>query len=717
MSASQATAPALERGYGSKQHSSPLTYSITIFLSAFLLFQVQLIAGKFMLPRFGGSPSVWNTCLLVFQILLLAGYAYAHFLSTRIPAKFQGLVHLGLLASSIGVLSVLAYVWRSPITPGRNWSPDSGTDPIWQVIRLLTTSVGIPFLALSTTGPLLQKWFSRTHSESPYRLYALSNLGSLLGLVTYPFLFERFLSVSSQSWLWSAGYVGFFVACGFCAWNLMRHERRQSTAAAAAKPVAPGTNRPSRGSLALWIVLPACASAMLLATTNLITEDIAVIPLLWVVPLCIYLLSFVLCFQSDRWYRRGPFHALYVVAFLLALHELMVPWGAHILLQLGACCLALFAVCMVCHGELARSRPVPSHLSTFYFMLSAGGALGSSFVVLIAPHLFDEIGEFPLALLTCGGLLLWTVVRDRNSWIYAKRAYRAIAFAGLILLMLQGYRYGMTLIGEQARGRLVFRTRNFFGVKRVAEDSTALWLLHGKIVHGVQLKDPDHRDQPTLYYKRSSGVGLLLANYPRPAQTGNEGLRVGLVGLGAGTLAAYGRAGDYFRFYEIDPQVVALSRAQKPAFTFMKDSPAKIDVIIGDARLSLADEASDGQFQNFDVLVLDAFSSDSIPVHLLTREAMGLYLRHLSGPNAVMAFHLTNRSLDLSPVIVGLSNAYNLSVTEVNDSFSRWMLVSANPRMLSLPGLEEHTQAVQTDHTIPLWTDDYSNLFEVLASH
>ena len=716
MSASQATAPALERRNGSKARPSTLTYSIAIFLSAFLLFQVQLIAGKFMLPRFGGSPSVWNTCLLVFQVLLLGGYAYAHLLSTRVSGKWQGPVHLVFLASSVAVLGVLAYVWRSPITPGRDWTPGGSNDPVWQVIRLLATSVGIPFLSLSTTGPLLQTWFSRIQVESPYRLYALSNLGSLLGLVTYPFLFERFFTVSSQSWLWSAGYMAFFAACALSAWNLMRHERHQ-LAAPAPKQAASNTNRPSLSSLALWIVLPACASAMLLATTNLITQDIAVIPLLWVAPLCIYLLSFILCFQSDRWYHRGAFQGLYVVAFLLALHELMVPWGAHVLLQLGTCCLALFAVCMVCHGELARSKPNPSHLSTFYFMLSAGGALGSLFVVLVAPRLFHEIGEFPVVLAACGGLLLLAVALDHSSWMYAKRAYRAVALVGLILLMFQGYRYGMALIGEHARGRLVFLTRNFFGVKRVEEDSAAFWLLHGKIVHGVQLKDPESREQPTLYYRRSSGVGLLLANYPRPAQTDSGGLRVGIVGLGAGTLAAYGQAGDYFRFYEIDPQVVDLSLAQKPAFTFVKDSPAKIDIITGDARLSLADEASRGQFQKFDVLVLDAFSSDSIPVHLLTREAMGLYLRHLSGPNAVMAFHLTNRSLDLSSVVVGLSHAYTLNATEVDNSYSTWVLVSANPRMLSLPGLQEHTRPIPISDTIPQWTDEYSNVFEVLAAH
>lgn len=263
----------------------------------------------------------------------------------------------------------------------------------------------------------------------------------------------------------------------------------------------------------------------------------------------------------------------------------------------------------------------------------------------------------------------------------------------------------------------MFRTRNFFGVKRVEENAVGIWLLHGNTVHGVQVKDPATHDVPTLYFKRSSGAGLVLTNYPRPVQSAQaQGLRVGIVGLGAGTLAGYGRPGDYFRFYEIDPQVVDLSRAPSPVFTFVKDSPAKIDIVLGDARLSMADEASRGELQKFDVLVLDAFSSDSVPVHLLTKEAMALYLRHLSGPNAVMAFHLTNRSLDLRPVVVGLSIAYNLSMTEVDDSFSRWVLVSPNPQMLGISGVRDHARPVQIGHTIPLWTDEYSNLFEVLAT-
>jgi uncharacterized membrane protein YdcZ (DUF606 family) len=693
---------------------SAVIYSVTILLSAFLLFQVQLIAGKYILPRFGGSPSVWNTCLLAFQILLLGGYAYAHFLSTRLSAKAQGRMHLALLTVSLVVMAVLAYRWRSPITPGMEWKQGAGGSPVWQVIRYLLSSVGIPFLLLSTTGPLLQVWFSRTHEQSPYRLYALSNLGSLLGLVTYPFVFERFLTISSQSWLWSAAYGGFLLACGACAWGFSRHEGQLHSPTP--EPPAHQASRPTWTSLALWIALPACASAMLLATTNLITQDIAVVPLLWVLPLCIYLLSFILCFQNDRWYRRGIFQGLYVVSFLLAL-QLLPSRSTDARLQVGAYCLILFAVCMVCHGELARSKPVAAHLSTFYFMLSAGGALGSVAVVLVAPRIFHDIGEFTLTLLGCGGLLLSVVILDRSSWFYQKRPYRAVALLALVALMLQGYRYGMTLIQNQRPGKVVLRERNFFGVKTIKEDATGTWLLHGTTVHGVQAKDAALHDEPTLYYQHLSGVGLVLDNYPRIDQaTGHpRALRVGVVGLGVGTLAAYGQSGDYFRLYEIDPQVVDFSRGRSPHFTFLKDSHAVVDVILGDARLSLAEEAVQGQLQKFDVLVLDAFSSDSVPVHLLTKEAMALYLRHLSGPNGIIAFHASNRTLDLRPVVAGLSREYNLAAAQVQQPLSRWLLVSANPQMFSLPGLREYARPLQVSKTIPLWTDEYSNLFQVLA--
>jgi uncharacterized membrane protein YdcZ (DUF606 family) len=719
VNSSQATAPAREPELGCEPRRRPsvIVYSVTIFLGAFLLFQVQLIAGKYILPRFGGSPAVWNTCLLVFQVLLLAGYSYAHLLSRRLPAKAQARVHLALLAVSLLVLTALAYVWRSPITPGAEWRPAQGGNPVWQVTQFLAMTVGTPFFLLSTTGPLLQGWFSRTHEHSPYRLYALSNLGSLLGLVTYPFFFERLLTVHSQSWLWSGAYVVFLVVCAACAWRFGGQQAPSRIRTEEA--VAGEGSQPSRATLLLWIALPACASAMLLATTNLITQDIAVVPLLWVLPLCIYLLSFILCFQCDRWFKRSLFHGLYALSFLLALQELSAPFGSHVLLQVSAFCLSLFAVCMVCHGELALSKPAYSHLSVFYFMLSAGGALGSAFVVLIAPRVFHDIGEFPLALLACGGLLLTVVMLDRGSWFYQKRLYRGAALLAVVLLMFQGYRYGMELIRTQGRGTVVFRARNFFGVKTVKEDAIGFWLVHGNTIHGVQLKDPAVHDEPTLYFKRLSGAGLLLDHYPRSGEvTGRpRNLRVGIVGLGAGTLACYGHAGDYFRFYEIDPQVVAFSVSRPPVFTFVKDSPATIDIVMGDARLSLEEEAAQGHLQKFDALILDAFSSDSVPVHLLTREAMALYLQHLSGPDAVMAFHLTNRSLDLRPVVAGLSREYKLATTEVlQPSSSDWILVSANPQMLSLPAIQEHSRPAQLKKTVPLWTDEYSNLFQVLAT-
>jgi len=686
-------------------------YAITIFLSAFLLFQVQLIIGKYILPWFGGSASVWNTCLLVLQLLLLAGYGYAHFLSRHLSGRWQSWIHMSLLTLSLILLCVLAFEWRSPITPGADWKVAFSVNPIGQVIRLLLATVGFPFLLLSTTGPLLQVWFSRTHERSPYRLYALSNAGSLLGLLSYPFLLER-IRLQSQAWMWSVCYVLFLIVYGVCAWLLGRHalERVREVEASPEDSI-----RSRLKPLLLWIALPTCSSAMLVATTNLICQEVAVIPLLWVLPLCVYLLSLIICFDSDRWYQRRIFHPLYGMAFLLALYALAQGPGVGILTQIGAYCLALFAVCMVCHGELALSKPARSRLSTFYLTMAAGGAFGSCLVVLVAPRIFLQIWEFQLSLLFCGVLLLIVVLVDRSSWFYQKRTYRAMMVVMLVLLMLEGYEYGMAWLKQQGKGMTLLRERNFFGVKAVQEDGLGIWLKHGQIQHGVQLKDPTVHDEPTLYYKRLSGIGLLLDHYPRPADSsGRPGnLRVGVVGMGAATLAAYGHAGDYFRFYEIDPQVVELSVGPKPTFTFMHDSPATIEVVLGDARLSLEDEAAHGHLQAFDVLALDAFSSDSIPVHLLTKEAMGLYLRQLRGPDSVLAFHLTNRALDLSPVVAGLSREFHLEAVEVEQTgFSDWILLSANPQILSLAAKYSHP--LYSSKSIPVWTDDYSNLFQVL---
>jgi hypothetical protein len=698
--------------------SVPVTtlYGATIFVSAFLLFQVQLIIGKYILPWFGGSPSVWNTCLLLFQILLLLGYVYAHAISSRFTIKSQVSWHFALLLASLTLLAAMAYRWPTPITPGTAWKPVPGGSPEWRVICVLAVSVGFPFLILSTTGPLLQVWLTRAQPGSPYRLYALSNAGSLLGILSYPFLEERFLFLRTQAWIWSVGYGLFLIAYGACAFGLQRHASAEED-----PPIrfSEACEKPKITSRVTWLALAACASAMLLATTNLICQEIAVIPLLWVLPLCVYLLSFIICFGNERWYRRSIFHPFYALAFASALSVLSAETAPHILIATSVFCLALFAVCMVCHGELVKRKPAPEFLSIFYLMVAAGGALGSIFVVLIAPHIFQRFWEFEVSLLVCGFLLLTGVLLDKESWFYKRPLVRLVLYAVIMVFVFQGYSYGMALIRRNAGGRVAFRARNFFGVKTVLQDEYGNWLMHGRTRHGVQLKDVAVRDEPTLYYKRLSGVGLILDHYPRVLDVSGKSqpLRVGVVGLGAGTVAAYGHAGDYFRFYEIDPQVVELSTTQKPWFSFLQDSRAAIDIALGDARLSLEKEATTGQLQKFDVLVLDAFSSDSIPVHLLTKEAMQLYIRHLRGPDSVIAFHLSNHALDLRPIADGLSREYGMaSVEVVQPGYSTWVLASANSNMVNLPELKERSKPVTVSHAAPMWTDEYSNLYNVLRS-
>src|SRR5882762_6602526 len=482
----------------------PLAFAATVFLSAFLLFQVQLIIGKYILPFFGGAASVWNTCMLFFQVLLLAGYGYSHFLASRVRLRAQAVIHGVLLISALAVLALVWWKWTTPLTPGLDWKPQPSDNPVWKILQLLAVTVAIPFFLLSTTGPLLQNWFGRTYAgKSPYRLYALSNAGSLLGLLSYPFLLER-IRLQSQAWMWSVCYALFLIVYGVCAWLLGRHalERVREVEASPEDSI-----RSRLKPLLLWIALPTCSSAMLVATTNLICQEVAVIPLLWVLPLCVYLLSLIICFDSDRWYQRRIFHPLYGMAFLLALYALAQGPGVGILTQIGAYCLALFAVCMVCHGELALSRPARSRLSTFYLTIAAGGAFGSCLVVLVAPRIFLQIWEFQLSLLFCGVLLLIVVLADRSSWFYQKRTYRAMMVVMLVLLMLQGYEYGMAWLKQQGKGMTLLRERNFFGVKAIQEDGLGIWLKHGQIQHGVQLKDPTVHDEPTLYYKRLSGIG------------------------------------------------------------------------------------------------------------------------------------------------------------------------------------------------------------------
>jgi hypothetical protein len=763
--------------------ASNSAFALTIFLSAFLLFQVQLIVAKQLLPWFGGTPAVWNTCLVFFQLLLLAGYSYAHLVTARLRASILSRAHIALLLISVVVLMVLAAKWRSPIFPGDNFRPQNPAFPTWDIVLLLSASVGLPFFLLSTTGPLVQTWFARSSpQDSPYHLYALSNLGSLLGLLTYPFVFEPNLSLRNQGRLWTLAYLLFVSTCILCALRFARASSAVPSMPAEAQDETADA-RPTLAQRLLWIGLAACGSIMLLSVTNLVCQEIAVVPFLWALPLSIYLISFVLCFHEKQFYRRGPFQVLFAVTAVWGGVLFLLGEKVKVRTQLDGFGLLLFAACMVYHGELAALKPNPRQLTSFYLHIAAGGALGSVFVGLIAPHVFPAIWEFQLGLWASGILLAIVLWRDKRSWLYdhprwlapavvlsvvavadyigvattilqIRPLYFHLLVAALAILtlvtILSGWKTpatnprtlqavalcGWCLFGllfwlqvQRQRSQSVLLTRNFYGTLRVTYDEPianrhALLLRHGLTLHGMQLQEPSLRRVPTTYYGPSSGIGLLLSNHPNRSATNADArrLRVGVIGLGVGTLSAYGQPGDYIRYYEVNPEVVRLSRGENALFTYLNDTPAQTDVVIGDGRISLDQEIAAGDQQKFDILVIDAFSSDSIPLHLLTREAMGIYLRQLRNPQSVLAFHVSNRSLDLRPVLVGLAEWHHLHLVHVvitaprfeGETPSDWVLMASDPAILQTPAILQYGTAVQLPGRAPLWTDDYSNLLQVL---
>lgn len=753
-------------------------FAVVIVLSAFLLFQVQLIIGKYILPWFGGTPSVWTTCMLVFQVLLLLGYIYSHLLAGRLPMRFQARLHLSLLGLSVLIMIILAFVWSSPITPGPSWKPSGKGDPIMSIVTLLTVAVGLPFFLLATTSPLLQDWVARTTERSPYRLFALSNLGSLLGLLSYPFLLEPALTLQQQARLWSWGYGAYAALGAVCVVLVLRRNDGESgrLAADSAAPVSEQAG-PGMALHLIWMLLAACGCVMFLATTNMLCQEIAVIPFLWVLPLSLYLITFIASFASSRWYRRGLFHPLYAVSAVL----LLLAQRNKVMPQIICFSLALLVVGMICHGELARLKPASRHLTGFYLMIALGGAVGGVAVAVIAPHLFSGFWEFQAAFIGCGVLLFGALLRDRDSWLRrgprwvpaALVAGVAVAVAGggwlrpalysylpgeryLMLILLgaglpaawaaigpgrtarsvrwtQAYCVGVialigVALGVQMHAEIkgsFYRFRSFFGSFRVERQDKALILRHGETMHGWQIRDGVHDPTPTAYYATNTGIGALLWYHPkRQAVTGEaQYLRVGIVGLGTGTLAAYGRANDYYCFYEIDPAIAWISHGPQALFTYLKNSAARVEVVMGDGRLSLEREAAGGKLQKFDVLVLDAFSSDSIPVHLLTREAMELYLRHLRDEDSVVAFHISNRILDLSPILKGLAKEFNLTLKLFNTvgkgpitASTRWGLLSRNPDAFQKnPKLASRSAPPSSKgHLSILWTDDFSNLFQII---
>lgn len=684
-------------------------FAATILLSAFLLFLVQPIIAKQILPWFGGSAAVWTVCMVFFQALLLGGYAYAHWLTRHAAQRLQGSIHIALLLLSLALL---------PIIPSEAWKPGEGADPLLRILGLLAVTIGLPYFLLSSTGPLIQKWFSNAYpSRTVYRLFALSNFGSLIGLLAYPFAVEPFASAEVQSWGWSAAYSLFVLTCATCAWRArsLRPVTDEAAEYAAANAdaqdgitAAAKAGPPGAGRILFWLICAALGSIMLLAVTSHITQNVASIPFLWVLPLTLYLLSFVVCFEGrggQGWYVRS----LWIVP-VLALSVAMM-WGLsaehgvlHIQYAIPLYCVGLFACSVFFHGELAASKPAPAWLTQFYLALSAGGALGGLLVALVAPHVFNTWYELPVALFALALLALW-VLRDR----------RILLVAGLIGLGATGW-YGWQYIQFVSADTLMM-SRNFYGTLRIkqteAGELQVRRLLHGVILHGEQFTNLDKRKTPSTYYAPTSGIGLALQHLRAPGST----LRVGVIGLGTGTLTAYGKAGDLYRIYELDPDVAEVARTW---FHYLSDTAARTEIVLGDARLSMERELTQGKPQGYDVIAIDAFSSDSIPVHLITREALAVYARHLK-PDGVIAFHVSNRFLDLPPVVRSLADDAGFRAARITDqpeeslgaSRSDWVLLTRNREFLSQPALAR-SEEIPVQTGLRIWTDQFNNLFQIL---
>jgi SAM-dependent methyltransferase len=720
------------------------TYTAAVFLGAFLLFLVQPMFSRMALPLLGGTPAVWNTCMLFFQAALLGGYLYADVGARRLSVRAQAIVHIALLALAAVVLPVAV----------RGAPPVGGEPPIpWLLLRMAVT-VGPPFFVLSATGPMLQRWFAHSgHGEAhnPYFLYAASNLGSMLALLGYPLVFERHLRLAEQSALWSAGYAALAVAVAACALGVRRGAAEASgevagDADAAAEPIS-GRER------AGWVLLAFVPSGLMLSVTTFITTDVAPVPFFWVLPLSIYLLTFTLAFArrpplKHEWMLQWQPTLLLAVVLLLLFAFLREPSYSVPLHLVG-----FFATAMVCHGELARRRPHARHLTEFYLWISVGGVLGGIFNVLVAPFVFPRMEEYALLLVVAClvrpaaqgtdrrtvrrtalmatpvlsiGLMLMEhpellhLSERMGRWLPATLisiACLAVARFPFALAIGVGAALLVRSAGDYQETDYILVKRSFFGRYTVVSSEKGAYhaLYHGSTLHGAQSRDPAQRRVPLTYYVHEGPLGQLFAGLPKSTRP----RRVAVVGLGTGTAAAYARRGESWTFYEIDPGIERIARDPR-YFTYLADSPALPRVVLGDARLSIANAPP----AEYDLIVLDAFSSDAVPVHLLTSEALALYLRKLA-PGGTVVYHLSNRYLDLEPVIGALAARHGLAarVGSLEDAplryeaESTWAAVARSPADLGSVATDPRWHTARRRDDVPAWTDDFSNLLSVFGRY
>ena len=651
---------------------------------------------KLILPWFGGTSAVWSAALLFFQVSVFGGYAYAHLLTTHVKPRTQALVHVALLLIACALM---------PILPDPQWRPTGDTDPTVRILLLLSVTVGLPSLLLSATSPLMQVWFMRrTGSDPPYWLYSLSNAGSLVALLGFPILLEPSFETPTLAIAWSAGFVVFVLLSIGAAWMSRSDPAAIAQAAASAAP-------PSISQMTLWLLFSACGAALLVSVSAHLSTNVAPIPLLWVIPLALYLLTFILNFGSRRFYERAKFFPLLAAALgCMAYLYMKGETNLHLQYAIPLYLLALFVICMACHGELVYRRPAPAFLTRFYLFIALGGALGGAFVAIVAPLVFDSHWELPIVLIAIAELAV--IVQWRRGGSIARRwIVRSAMVAGVIFLVI-------FLVSTEVRfreGYLVVE-RNFYGVLRVREDDVGdelqrRSLVHGTITHGYQYTNPATRELAGSYYSTNSGVGrTLLATQPDGA------LRVGVIGLGVGVLASYARERDHYSIYELNPAVVRLASEQFDFLPRARERGATVDVVLGDARLSLERQPP----QHFDVLALDAFSSDAIPVHLLTHEAMDVYMRHLQS-DGVLAVHISNRYLDLVPVCQRAAEHVGrvaLVIEEPSDRMahaSTWVLITSNLELLQRQPFEGAAiEAAAAPPHFKGWTDRYSNVWSVL---